>query len=290
LMPFHHVDPCFYYHNAETGETPDSYARRAADSLEEKIKELGAENVAAFVAETVVGATLGAATAEPGYFKRIREICDKYGVLLILDEVMSGMGRTGNIHAFEGEGIVPDMVTLAKGLAGGYQPIGAVLIADLVYQRLAQGSRAFQHGLTYSGHPVAAAAALAVQTTIRDENLLANVQEMGNLLTVGLHDRFAEHPYVGDIRGRGLLQAIELVQDRTTKRAFDPKQRLHEVVKDAAMDLGLMIYPNAGCIDGVRGDHILLAPPFNVAGREIETIIERLARSVEIAVDAATSR
>lgn len=281
LLPFYHIDPCFFYRHAEPGETPQDYGRRAADNLDAKIRELGPENVAAFIAETVVGATLGAATAEAGYFQRIREICDKYDVLLILDEVMSGLGRTGTKHAFEQEGIVPDMVTLAKGLAGGYQPIGAVMIGDRVFDRLAGGSRAFQHGLTYSGHPVAAAAALAVQQTIAEENLIENVTQMGNRLSAGLHSRFDGHPHIGDIRGRGLLHAFELVADRGTKTPFDVSHRINELLKDAAMDLGLMIYPNGGCADGVNGDHLLIAPPFNVTAEEIDTIVDLVGRTVD---------
>ena len=281
LIPWHHVDPCHFYRNGLPGETPDAYAQRAAESLETKINELGAENVAAFIAETVVGATLGAATAERGYFKHIREICDRYGILLILDEVMSGLGRTGSPHAFMQEGITPDLITLAKGLAGGYQPIGAVMMADHVHDRLASGSRAFQHGLTYSGHPVAAAAALAVQKAIRDENLIENVIEMGSRLRAGLEHRLSDHPHVGEIRGRGLLQAFELVADRETKAPFDPSLSLHERMKNTAMALGLMIYPNAGCVDGVRGDHVLIAPPFNITGAEVDLIVDMLGQTVD---------
>lgn len=285
LMPFHHVDPCYFYRHANDGETPEAYGRRAADSLEAKIKELGPDNVAAFIAETVVGATLGAAPAVAGYFKRIREICDQYGVLLILDEVMSGIGRTGSMHAFTNEGIVPDMVTLAKGLAGGYQPIGAVMMADRIFDQLASGSRAFQHGLTYSGHPVAAAAALAVQRTIADENLLENVSRMGARLNTGLKSRLGHNPHIGDIRGRGLLRAFELVADRKTKAPFDPSLKLHERLKDTAMSLGLMIYPNGGCVDGVSGDHLLIAPPFNVTAEEIDLIVDLLGQTVDRVFD-----
>ncbi|MEL6211261.1 MAG: aspartate aminotransferase family protein, partial [Pseudomonadota bacterium] len=285
LLPFHHVDPCYAYRHAKAEETPEAYALRAADSLEAEIKALGPETVAAFVAETVVGATLGAVTAEAGYFRRIREICDRYDVLLILDEVMAGMGRTGTLHAFEQEGIVPDMVVLAKGLAGGYQPIGAVMIGDRVVDRLARGSKAFQHGLTYSGHPVAAAAALAVQHTIAEEGLLENVTRMGHQLSAALRARFGDHPHVGHIRGRGLMQGIEFVADRPTKTPFDASLKVHERLKEVAMDLGLMIYPNGGCADGVNGDHMLIAPPFNVTGDEIDMIVDRVGQTVDRVFD-----
>ena len=281
LMPFTHVEPCFYYRHAKEGESPEDYAIRAADSLETEILRLGPESVAAFIAETVVGATLGAATAEPGYFRRVREICDKYGVLLILDEVMSGLGRTGDRHAFEAEGMVPDLLILAKGLAGGYQPFGAVLVSDKVCDALDQGSGLFQHALTYSGHPVAAAAALAVQRTVAEEGLLENVVVMGDRLKRGLNERFGDHPSVGDIRGRGLFQAIELVSDRSTKQCFEPQQKVYERIRTAALDHGLMVYPSPGCADGTRGDHVLLAPPYNVSADEIDLIVEKLAQAVD---------
>lgn len=284
LLSFDHVDPCFYYRHAQKGESRKAYAIRSAESLRHKIEELGPENVAAFVAETVVGATLGAATAEESYFKLIRAICDEYGVLLILDEVMSGLGRTGSMHAFEQENIVPDMVTLAKGLAGGYQPIGAVLLSDKVYGTLERGSKAFQHGLTYSGHPIAAAAALSVQKTIVEENLITNVRKQGGYLRKSLLERFGDHPNIGEIRGRGLFQGVELVTDRKNKTPFSPDQMINEKIKIEAMKLGLMIYPSPGCVDGVRGDHVLLAPPFNVTGAELDTIVDRLADAIELAL------
>ena len=282
LLPFSHVDPCFFYRYGLPGESAEEYALRAANSLETEILSRGPEHVAAFLAETVVGATLGAATAEAGYFRRIREICDQYGVLLILDEVMSGLGRTGYHHAFEAEGIVPDMVTLAKGLAGGYQPIGAVLVADRIFDALDQGSRFFQHALTYSGHPVAAAAALSVQKTIVEEGLLDNVTQMGNRLKRGLTERLGEHAYVADIRGRGLLQAIEIVADRSSKQPFDPDQRIYERIRVAALENDLMVYPSPGCADGVRGDHVLLAPPYNVTAPEIDLILEKVTEAIDL--------
>ncbi len=221
LIETHHVDPCFAYRYQEPGESDADYAARAAGALEEKVAELGGENVIAFIAETVVGATSGAVPPVGDYFKRIREICDRHGILLILDEVMSGMGRTGTLHAFEQDGIVPDLLTIAKGLGGGYQPVGAVLLGDHIYDAFAGGSGFFQHGHTYMGHPMAAAAALAVQEVIARDNLLANVRDMGGVLTNRLTAQFGNHPHVGDIRGRGLFQAIELVEDRGTKAPFD---------------------------------------------------------------------
>ena len=284
LIETHHIDPCFAYRFQQSGESDEAYGLRAADLLEEKILELGAGTVMAFVAETVVGATSGAVPPAPGYFKRIREICDRHGVLLILDEVMCGMGRTGTLHACEQEGIAPDLMTIAKGLGGGYEPIGAVLVGKHIYETFAKGSGFFQHGHTSLGHPMACAAGLAVQETIRRDNLLANVKTMGALLQRRLGERFGNHPHVGDIRGRGLFQAVELVEDRSTKEPFDPSLKLHAKVKKAAMARGLMVYPMGGTIDGQRGDHVLLAPPFIVTEEQIGDIVDRLGSAIDDAL------
>lgn len=284
LIEAHHIAPCFDYRERRPDETPEDYGRRAAEELEVKILELGKDSVIAFVAEPVVGATLGAATAAPGYFKRIREICDTYGVLLILDEVMCGMGRTGTLHACEQEGISPDIMTIAKGLGGGYQPIGATLLSQKIFDTFRNGSGFFQHGHTYLGHPMACAAALAVQQVIRRDNLLENVQAMGTHLMDCLQDRFGNHRHVGDIRGRGLFQAIELVQDRASKATFDPALKLHARIKQEAMNLGLMCYPMGGTIDGRHGDHVLLAPPFICTRPDIELIVEKLGDAVDTAL------
>jgi adenosylmethionine-8-amino-7-oxononanoate aminotransferase len=240
----------------------------------------------AFVAETVVGATAGAVPPVGDYLKRIRAICDRHGVLLILDEVMCGMGRTGTLHACEADDVTPDLLVVAKGLGGGYQPIGAVLLAGRIFEAFANGSGFFQHGHTYMGHPMAAAAGLAVQDVIRRDNLLANVATQGAHLRRRLEERFGNHHHVGDIRGRGLFQALELVADRSTKAAFDPELKLNAHVKREAMARGLMVYPGGGTIDGVHGDHILLAPPFIVTSADIDTIVERLGEAVDAALAA----
>ena len=233
------------------------------------------------MAETVAGATLGAVPPVGDYFKRIRAICDRYGVLLILDEVMCGMGRTGALHACEQEGVAPDLMAIAKGLGGGYQPIGAVMLTQRIYEAFASGSGAFQHGHTYMGHPIAAAAALAVQEVIRRDRLLANVVEMGARLEARLKERFGQHPLVGDIRGRGLFWALELVADRASKQPFDPAAKLHARVKREAMARGLMVYPMGGTVDGVNGDHVLLAPPFIVEPAQVDAIVERLGAALD---------
>ena len=286
LIETHHIDPCFAYRFQEPGESETAYGLRVANALERKIEELGPDTVLAFVAETVVGATAGAVTAVPGYFKRVREICDRHGVLLILDEVMCGMGRTGTLHACEQEGIAPDLMTIAKGLGGGYEPIGAVLLGRRIYDAFANGSGFFQHGHTYMGHPMACAAGLAVQEVIRRDNLLANVRTMGDALSRRLRERFGNHPHVGDIRGRGLFQAVELVSDRSTKEPFAPSRKLASGVKRAAMARGLIVYPMAGTIDGERGDHVLLAPPFIVNEEQIAEIVDRLGLAIDDTIGA----
>ncbi len=284
LIETHHIDPCYAYRMRREGESDADYATRAAQALEDKLVEIGPDRVMAFVAETVVGATAGAVPPVGDYFKRIRAICDRYGVLLILDEVMCGMGRTGTLHACEQEGIAPDLMAVAKGLGGGYQPIGAVMLTERIYRAFANGSGAFQHGHTYMGHPLAAAAALAVQDVIRRDGLLVNVAEMGARLARGLKERFGQHPFVGDIRGRGLFWALELVSDRASKRPFDPAAKLHTRVKREAMARGLMVYPMGGTIDGLNGDHVLLAPPFIIDGSQVDRIVDRLGASIEAAL------
>lgn len=283
LVTSSQIEPCFAYRYAQLGETPQAYAHRTADALEVEIQKLGAERVMAFIAETVVGATCGAVPPAPGYFARIREVCDRYGVLLILDEVMCGAGRTGTFLACEQDGVVPDLVTLAKGLAGGYQPIGAVLCSDEVYAAFAQGSGAFVNGHTYSAHAIACAAALAVQAVMREENLLARVRAAGDELRARLAERFALHPFVGDVRGRGLLMALELVANRDTQAPFEVAQQLAARVKACAFERGLLVYPGSGTIDGRRGDHILLAPPYNVTSPELEIIVGRLGQALDAA-------
>ena len=284
LFETHHIDPCYAYRLQESGESDADYAARAAQPLEDKILELGPDQVIAFVAETVVGATLGTAPPVADYFKRIRSICDRYGVLLILDEVMCGMGRTGTLHACEQDGISPDLMTIAKGLGGGYQPVGAVLLSGRIFDAFSKGSGFFQHGHTYTGHPMAAAAGLAVQEVIRRDGLLKNVVAMGGHLQRRLEERFANHHHVGDIRGRGLFRSVELVADRDTKAPFAPQSTLHVQVKREAMARGLMVYPMGGNIDGVNGDIVLLAPPFIVTEGQVDVIVERLGDAIDAAI------
>ena len=289
LIDVRHVAPCYAYRDQRPDETSEAYGARLAAELDETIRACGDRRVIAFVAETVGGATGGALMPVPGYFKAVREVCDRHGVLLILDEVMCGMGRTGTLHACEQEGVVPDLLVIAKGLGGGYQPIGAVLAHEKIVGAMSAGSGFFQHGHTYLGHSVACAAALAVQQTIEREHLLANVCARGRSLAARLVDRFANHPHIGDIRGRGLFHALELVANRDTKAPFDASLQLHARVKRAGMARGLMTYPMGGTIDGVSGDHILLAPPFIVEEQHLDLLVDRLHGALDAAIASTRS-
>ncbi len=284
LIDVTHVSPCYEYRDRHADETRAQYSERLATELESTIERIGPRKILAFIAETVGGATAGVLVPTPGYFKRVREICDRYGILLILDEVMCGMGRTGTLHACAQEGIAPDLMAIGKGLGGGYQAIGGVLVASKIIDAIARGTGFFQHGHTYLGHPVACAAALAVQDTLRRDHLLANVRLRGAQLAERLMARFGRHPHIGDIRGRGLFWALELVADRATKQPFDPARRLHARVKALAMERGLACYPMGGTLDGRRGDHILLAPPFIVTEAQLDAIAERLAGAIDEAI------
>ncbi|APV51445.1 aspartate aminotransferase family protein [Betaproteobacteria bacterium GR16-43] len=281
LIDVGRVSPCYAYRDCRADETPEQYSGRLAQELETEIERIGAKKVIAFIAETVVGATLGAVPPTPGYFKRVREVCDRHGILFIADEVMCGMGRTGTLHAIEQEGVAPDLMAIAKGLGGGYQPIGAVLASTKVVDAFRKGSGMFQHGHTYLGHPVACAAALAVQKVIARDKLLDAAKSRGAYLDKRLRETFANHPNVGDIRGRGLFRGVELVEDRARKATFDPALKLHAKVKAAAMEAGMLCYPMGGTIDGVRGDHVLLAPPFICTEAQIDEIVEKLSRAIE---------
>ncbi|PPB79586.1 hypothetical protein LV82_02757 [Albidovulum inexpectatum] len=286
LIETSHISPCYEYRGREEGESVEAYGRRVAGELEAEINRLGPETVMAFIAEPVVGATAGAVPAVPGYLKRIREICDRHGVLLILDEVMCGMGRTGHLYACLEDGVSPDMITIAKGLGAGYQPIGALLCSGAIFDAIDRGSGFFQHGHTYMGHSMAAAAANAVLSRILDDGLLPRVRAQGQKLDAALRSRLGQHPHVGDIRGRGLFRGVELVENRETKAPFDPARRLHARIKTAAMEVGLICYPMGGTIDGRRGDHVLLAPPFIISDDEIGELVDKLAIAIDRALVA----
>ncbi|NVM88854.1 aspartate aminotransferase family protein [Variovorax sp. SG517] len=287
LVPATHVSPCYPYREQLADESAEQYGLRLAAELEAAIVAQGADRVIAFVAETVGGATAGVLTPVPGYFKAVRAVCDKYGVLLILDEVMCGMGRTGSLHACEQEGVVPDLMTVAKGLGGGYQPVGAVLAQRRIVEAMSKGSGFFQHGHTYLGHPMACAAALAVQQVIRRDGLVAKVREDGIAFGAMLAEALGSHPHVGDIRGRGFFWGIELVADRASKAPFDPALKINATIKKDAMSRGLLCYPFGGTVDGRQGDHVLLAPPFIATRADLQEIAARLAASIDAVTRAA---
>lgn len=286
LIDMSHIDPCYEYHLCKEGESLDDYGIRAANLLEEELLRVGPETVMAFAAEPVVGATAGALTAPPTYFKRIREICDKYGILLILDEVMCGMGRTGSLFACDQEGISPDILCIAKGLGAGYQPIGAMLCSAKIYAAIENGSGFFQHGHTYLGHPTAAAAGVAVVSSMLERDLISQVRTQGDKLMAALQAAFGQHPNVGDIRGRGLFQGIELVENRDTKAPFAASRKIAAKIKAAAFEAGLICYPMSGTIDGQNGDHVLLAPPFIISDTQIDELVSKLSGAIETALNS----
>ncbi|MEM7565686.1 MAG: aspartate aminotransferase family protein [Pseudomonadota bacterium] len=281
LVETAHISPCYAYRGQGEDETPEAYGLRVADELEAEIERLGPETVMAFVAEPVVGATLGAVPAVPGYFRCIREICDRHGVLLILDEVMCGMGRTGHLFACEADGVAPDILAIAKGLGAGYQPVGAMLCTDTIYAAVENGSGLFQHGHTYIGHPAACAGALAVVQALIGRSLIPRTAALGDQLDEALRARLGDHPHVGDIRGRGLFRGLELVADRASKTPFDPSLGVAKALKREAFARGLICYPMGGTVDGREGDHVLLAPPFITRDDQIGEIVEPLADAIE---------
>ncbi|HEV2511464.1 aspartate aminotransferase family protein [Bosea sp. (in: a-proteobacteria)] len=289
LIETSQIAPCYAYRDQHEGETEEAYGLRVADELDAEINRLGPESVAAFIAEPIVGATLGSVTAVPGYFARIREICDRHGVLFIADEVMCGMGRAGAMFVSAQEGVRPDIITIAKGLGAGYQPIAATMASERVAGAIEAGSGLLANGHTYMSHAVACAASIAVIETIEEEGLLDNVQLMGALLSRRLNEAFGQHPHVGDIRGRGLLQSLELVADRDSKQPFPAKEGLAARIKQTAQGLGLICYPSSGTADGVNGDHVLLAPPFTIDAGHVDEIVEKLGAALAATLPVARS-
>lgn len=282
LVDVSHIAPCYEYVDRTDGETAFDYGQRVAQELEDEILRLGPDSVMAFVAEPVVGATMGAVPPVEGYFKRIREICDQYGVLLILDEVMCGMGRTGHLFACDADGVSPDILCIAKGLGAGYQPIGAMLCSSQIYDTITTGSGFFQHGHTYLGHPVACAASLAVVNAILQRDLIKAVNTTSAKLFDGLHTAFGQHPHIGDIRGRGLFIGLEVVVDKNTKHPFDPSRKLGAKMKAAAFEAGLICYPMSGTRDGKNGDHMMIAPPFIYTDDHIGELIDKLGKAFAV--------
>lgn len=285
LVDWPRIVPCYEYREREAGEPVDDFGRRAAAELERAILRSGAENVAAFICEPVVGSSLGVVPAVPGYLRHIRAICDRHDVLLIFDEIMAGCGRTGRYYAHEHDGVVPDIVTLAKGIGGGYLPLGAVVIRAGVAEEMQRTG--FAHGHTYIGHAAACAAGLAVLETIEQERLLERTAEMGERLHRAMHDAWRGHPRVGDIRGRGLFAGIELVADRDSRAGFQGRPKMAAELRAAAMARGLVCYPGTIEVDGATVPHVMLAPPMIVEDRHIEECI-RILDDVFAAVLPAT--
>jgi len=275
------IAPCYGYRGQHDGETAEAYGLRVANELEEALERLGPKTVIGFIAETMVGATLGAVPAVPGYFRRIREICDRHGILFIIDEIMSGMGRTGTRYAIAEEGAAPDLIVLAKGLGAGFQPVSATLVHDRIYQAIHKAHGLLVHGHTYQAHPVACAASLAVQHVIRDENLLANVRKQGAYLEASLRRAFGDHPNVGDIRGRGLFWGVEFVADRATKRPFPAARAVGWNLSRAALGHGMMFYPGMATADGVDGDHLILAPAYTTTAGEVDEMVAGMVATVK---------
>lgn len=253
---------------------------RCADMLDRTIRQVGAENVAAFIAEPVVGATLGASAAPSGYFQRVREICDQHGVLFIADEVMTGFGRTGRNFGIDHWGVTPDLIACAKGIAGGYVPLGAVLVKPEFVAEVAQRSGSFVIGHTSSANPLACATGLAVLNYIRDHDLGRNAAEVGAYFLDRLRDLASRHEIVGDVRGLGLLCGVELVRDRATKEPFPPAWVVARRVAAATLERGLVSYPGAGSADGVAGDHLLYAPPLTITRAQIDDLVAILDESL----------
>ena len=280
-----HLTPCYPYQYKEQGESDEKFVRRLAAELDVEFKRLGPGNVIAFVAETVGGATSGCITPLPGYFSAMRDVCKRHGALLILDEIMCGVGRTGTFFDWEQEGISPDIMTLGKGLGGGYSPIAGILIHEDVVSTLAKGSGKFNHGHTYQAHPLSCAAALAVQKIVKRDNLVERCKSLGLILETKLNHALGSELHVGEIRGRGLLWAIEFVKDRATKEPFDPKHQFGLKVQFAAFNLGIAIYPGAATVNGLHGDHVLIAPPYTISEIEIDVIVQAVAKAYHQALE-----
>lgn len=273
------VSQCNIYRGLRPGESTKAYVARLSKELDDAFSGFPVRTVCAFVAETVTGASTGSVPPAEGYFAAVKEVCEKHGALLILDEVMCGMGRTGTMHAWQQESVVPNIQVIGKGFGAGYIPISGVLIDHEVNQVLESGSAKFSHGQSFQAHPSACAAALEIQHIIHEEDLLANVRSMGHLLASSLQEKIGSHPKVGNIRGRGLLWSVEFVNDKLTREPFPPEWNVGYSVHELAIrePHNMCLYPGKGTIDGMSGDHVLISPPYNVTPIEINMIVERLA-------------
>ncbi len=272
------VSPTYAYRGQLEGESEENYASRLVLELHDEFRARGPETVMAFVAEPVGGATAGCLTAPKGYYQGVRRLCDEYGILLVLDEVMCGSGRTGTYFAFEqeGDGVYPDLITMGKGLGGGFAPMGAVLAHEKIIRGFQRGSARFVHSHTYQAHGVSCAAALAVQKVLRRDRLVERCATKGRWLEHALRSTLGDRKYVGNIRGRGLFWGIEFVKDRITKEPFEPGLCFTWRMVDEALRRGLSIYPGAGTADGIKGDHVIVAPPYNMSDEEFDEMVALL--------------
>lgn len=274
-----HIAPAFCYRCAFEHTYPECNLL-CARALESTIRQLGAENVAAFIAEPVVGAALGCVPAPPGYFEVIRDICDRYNVLLIIDEVMTGWGRTGSLWGIDHWNITPDIVTTAKGMTGGYTTLSAVIARDDIWAVLENNHSPFKSGHTLNANAVSCAGALVVIRYILEHNLIENARQRGEQALQGLQGLMERHPLVGDVRGKGLMFGFELVKDRSTKQPFEASRRVSLMLEEAALRRGLVTYPCSGTVDGVAGDMMLLAPPLIITAEQMDDLLHILDESL----------
>ncbi|KAF5017399.1 hypothetical protein F66182_10679 [Fusarium sp. NRRL 66182] len=277
------VSACSTYRGLRDGEDEEAYVNRLAQELDDEFRRIGPNKVCAFVAETVGGSSSGCATPLKGYFPAIKAVCEKYGALLILDEVMCGMGRTGTLHAWEQEDVVPDICVVGKGLGAGYAPVSSVLLNSSLVDSFQKSGKGFAHGQTYMAHPQAAAAALKVQQIIKRDSLTDHVRAMGGYLETRLKERLLPMSFVGDIRGRGLFWAIEFVTNKQTKTPFPYSLGLNAMLHSRGMSQGyeIALFNANGGYDGYSGDHFLICPPFIVTEADVDDIVDRTARVIE---------
>ena len=283
LIETSHLSPVNTYRPPD-GVRADDVARHCSAELKKEIARLGEENVAAFIFEPVVGAAGGAVPAPAGYARRVREICERTGVLMIADEVMCGVGRCGTWRALQRDGVEPDIMSIAKGLSGGYLPLGAAVFSRRVAEPIYAVDGLPITGHTFTAHTTCCAAAVAVQKIIERDDLVARVAANGALLRTRLEESLGQHPHVGDIRGRGFFQGVEIVENRETAEPFSPDHRMFQRIMHKGFDNGLIVYPTGGNVDGIKGDQIIIAPPYNATTDELHTIVDLLERTIDEAI------
>lgn len=287
LLNFPHIDPPYCF-RCPFGKTPSTCHIDCADELEKIIRLTGPQYISAFILEPVSGGPLGALPAPDGYLKKVREICDRYDVLLIVDEVVSGIGRTGRNFAVDHWGVVPDLITVAKGVGGGYVPIGATLVHERIFEVFESSGTSFRHGETFTGHALVCAAGLATLNEIEAGGLVDRARRIGGYLGEAL-EQLRALPIVGDVRGKGLLRGIELVRDKKSNEPFPRARMIAERIASEAATLGLLVIAGTGCVDGINGDTIAIAPPFITTEAEIDEIVATIAKAITTIASAETS-